>query len=499
MACLGTIHAQNTLSTYLREIMDKQEKGFLITAKLIDACQLLDTLDLQADEKYEELVARGMIPDLYHNPYYDHPYEMNVVPAPKTRKYGYTLFAETDETWEALLGMTYDKITVEHVKDYVLNQGFYPEGLDNADFTDKKNVLNLFVTYHLLSRKLTPERLVNHVNERGYDPNTPEKLTVPVCEYYVTMGQRRLLRAYESHVSQGVCLNRFPILDNSRQGSGMEIMCEPDATGIRIDKEKAVCPSDNAIIYPISQVLAYDSKVRDHLMMTRMRHDFAGMFDELANNDLRLNLPIDHPVVYFPHIYDYYIEGLTYNDDGYTFYENYSNSTSPEMNRDVFSVYGRYDITFRIPPVPVAGTYEIRLGITSPSQATPITQVSVGTDPEYLSSQEIPMLFNLSRISEYGWTADTGMDEADQMMDNELHYHGMMKAPKSIGDGTTNIRDSRNAYRKILVTTTMDPDKTYYIRLKNMMDSEKGKLNIDYLEICPKNVYDNPFKPEDIW
>ena len=45
----------------------------------------------------------------------------------------------------------------------------------------------------------------------------------------------------------------------------------------------------------------------------------------------------------------------------------------------------------------------------------------------------------------------------------------------------------------------MDPDKTYYMRLKSVLDSEEKEFYMDYLEYCPKEVYDNPERPEDIW
>ena len=50
-----------------------------------------------------------------------------------------------------------------------------------------------------------------------------------------------------------------------------------------------------------------------------------------------------------------------------------------------------------------------------------------------------------------------------------------------------------------MVTATMDPDKTYYLKFKNVMDDETKQFYMDYFEFCPKEVYDNPETPEDIW
>ena len=45
----------------------------------------------------------------------------------------------------------------------------------------------------------------------------------------------------------------------------------------------------------------------------------------------------------------------------------------------------------------------------------------------------------------------------------------------------------------------MDPNETYYLRAKSVLDSDKTEFMMDILEICPKEVYDNPENPEDIW
>ena len=60
-------------------------------------------------------------------------------------------------------------------------------------------------------------------------------------------------------------------------------------------------------------------------------------------------------------------------------------------------------------------------------------------------------------------------------------------------------RSSNENSRRIIVRQTMDPDETYYIRFKTVMDDITLYLYMDYLEYCAKEVYDNPEQPEDIW
>jgi hypothetical protein len=45
----------------------------------------------------------------------------------------------------------------------------------------------------------------------------------------------------------------------------------------------------------------------------------------------------------------------------------------------------------------------------------------------------------------------------------------------------------------------MDPEETYYLKIKSVLDSDKKEFYMDYLELVAKEIYDNPEEPEDIW
>lgn len=45
----------------------------------------------------------------------------------------------------------------------------------------------------------------------------------------------------------------------------------------------------------------------------------------------------------------------------------------------------------------------------------------------------------------------------------------------------------------------MKADETYYLRFKSVLDDQTREFYMDFLEFCPKEVYDNPETPEDIW
>ena len=506
------LQAQDGFGTYLRNVIQTQEKGILVYAKLIEACGLCDSLDLIRDEVYEQRYQKGQIEESYfsNNAY-------ATFYTPEHRKFGYTLFAETDDFWENALGKDYKAVTASDVAAYILQNCYFTKNYNNnEDYSNPENALYQFVTYHLLNRRLTPDRLVNHYNEKGYNPRT-SKLSVAVCEYYTTMGDRRLLRTFESAESQGVCLNRFPVLDDSRQGTYHELSCDPDKTGILVGEPSANLI--NAIIYPINQLLAFDEVTAHNMGSIRLRMDVASIFPEMANNDIRLSELKNerHKNVYLPcDQYQYpYLDDLTVNNrDTYICYWTGRDNGWQNMQGDEFCITGLSDFTLRLPPVPDKGTYELRLAQQTGGNSRGICQFYFGTDPDNLSPLGLPIDLRQSGDnslhsgngnipSNIGYVADTKDEYSDQMTDNELHENGFMKGCNQYcagGPGASSMmRASNICLRRILGKMTMDPDQTYYLRIKSVLDYYNKTFYMDYIELCPESVYDNPEKPEDIW
>lgn len=503
----SVLYAQEGFGTYLRDVIQKQEKGILVTAKLIEACGLCDSLDIILDEEYERLYQSGQIPTSIQTGYY-------TFYAPEHRKYGFTLFAETDDFWEGVLGKDYKAVTVADVTGYIQQHcQFTKDYRKDGDYSNSANVLYQFVTYHLLNRRLMPNTLVNHYNEIGYSIATKQP-TVPICEYYTTMGDRRLLRTYESAESDGVCLNRFPVLDDGRKGTYHELSCEPDKAGIHVDIKNTMWPS-NAIIYPISSLLAYDQTTAQNMGRIRLRMDIASFFPEMATNDIRLKaIRLDrYNNVWLPNNIYPYLDDLTINDNSsnFCYFTGYGYSWS-NMQGDEFNCSGNQDFSLRLPPVPSRGTYELRIAIQSASSARGIYQIYFGTDRDRLVPMGMPKDFRqggtvirtkTGSIPSYiGYERDTGDDYYDQMRDNELHEAGFMKGCNQYCNGygyETTMRSYEYNLRCIIGRMTMDPEQTYYLRLKSILDDATTELYLDYIELCPKEVYDNPYKPEDIW
>lgn len=507
----GVIAPSNdNMADFLRTYIDGERKGFVVMARLVQACGLYDVLSQVRDEKYEELYKSSMIGNLG-----THPTEGSIGYLPKHRKYGYTIFAETDDFWAQTLGEAVDQITPDDVRDYVASLDAYPDAVNDANYRNEDNVLNRFVTYHLLPERLPVDKLVVHYNERGYDPNTG-KLGVSMYELYTTLGQRRLLKIYESQEAQGVCLNRFPNLDNGRRGTYHELSCDADKVGIRVDRENVVNEPVNGIIYPIDGLLVYDEATRSNLQRQRLRFDVSSLFPEFMNNDIRGNTVTtkENMTVGFPTDKEYkYFDDMDILEGTKFYYLLGRGKGWPNYLGDEFNVIGRYEILMRLPPVPKLGTYELRIANSVGVNYRSMCQVYWGTNPNALPAVGTPLDFRVNglyRMTEagnfpsiVGWEEDDDDDDHNAENDKKMRNNGFLKGPQLYCAGIPGTSQmGRGSYfltRRIMVTAQMDPNETYYLRLKNVLDKDDKQLYMDYIELCPKEVYDNPMNPEDIW
>lgn len=536
--------SNDTMSDIFRQWVAEKKRGFLVASKLILACGLEDTLSKTRDDVWEHLYLTRQVVDLPNHPTEpDQPGSM-----PEHRKYGFTIFAETDATWESLIGKSAEDISVEDVKEYLIQNGAYPDASTDNNYKSENNIINQFITYHILPEKLSRDKLVIHYNERGYYWETNgSRYTIPVYDYFTTMGKRRLLKLFESADREGIYLNCFPILRNGRGKYSPEQLNKDDYhesgeyrpvgeshcmfpeenEGIKIlyGTEDGATHENliNGCLYPIEHVLVYTENVRKRLAGERIRIDMAAMFPEFMNNDIR------RPMSYYP-------EGATFTkaipvnypyladckiEEGTQFYyfgafkRSWSN-----YQMDEFNIIGKYEITMRLPPVPTKGHYEIRFGVSSGSSVRSMCQVYFGDNLNYLPAMGIPMDLRIgfvnhrfsdgSQTSNFGYTNNDGykaelnlsMEEQDEI-NKSLRARGFMKGPKYFHCGASNGADlgiqCEWVTRRIMVSADMDPDKTYYIRFKNVLNNEKLQFFTDYLEFVSKDVYDNPVEPEDYW
>ena len=519
----GIIHAvhnvvapdNNSLAQYLTNILGGRKEGFHVAALMVEAAGLMDTLSKVRDDVYEKLYQEGRIPD--YTSQYGYTYDTNAC-APEHRYYGFSFFAETDEFWSNAIGKPALEITLDDVMEYLEGQGVYPDATRDKNYTQENNLLNRFITYHIIPARLTPDRLIYHYNEMGYN-HTTGNLGVAMSEFYVTLGKRRLLKIYESRESNGVYLNRFPNLDNRRHGTYHELSCDPDKEGVFVGETNREGENNirNAIIYPINKLLVYDDDTRDNLGKYRIRFDMCALWTEMVNNDLRCSTIQDnkHQMVAIPNDNMYRYLNDAWMDDHTFFYYSvgYMNSGWHNYQGDETRVHGQLEMTVRLPPVPRSGTYELRYSVTSGSYYRSMVQFYWGDDFDNLAPMGIPMDLRIGGNerrttagtfpSGIGWAPDTDDDDYNAELDKKLRMNNFMKGANLYCAGNPGhsvmARNDEFSTRRILLRQFMDPDKVYYIRFKQVLDNPNLQFYMDYMEFCPKEVYDNPEEPEDIW
>lgn len=503
----GVIHEVNypinptnaTLGNTLHLYATQPDCGYFVMAKLIEACGLIDTLSAVKDYEWEKLVKTGVITQVWW------PLLNTNVEPPEHRKYGFTLFAETDDFWARTLNKEINDISVEDVREWVAQQGFYPDAVNDDNYSNEDNLLYHFVTYHLLPMRIPVDKLSLHYNEKGYNYKTARSVTIPVWQHLVTMGKRRLLRLWESKESNGVYINRFPVLNNGRHEDYHEKYCTEENEGIFINTstDPKLIKLLNAIIYPIDKVLVYDNHVRSELKKFRLRYDTWEMTPEAMNNDMRVMSYFRRFSFAADEVYQYFEDINVNTKDMRFFLLNGIDQGWPNYQADEVLCEGMYDVTLRLPPVPMNGIYEIRMGVSTESSTRGICQVYFGSDKDRLYPAGIPV--NMGKGGNdptLGWEKDTEDDDYNVEVDKRMRNNGFMKGPEYFTEtpgGNDTGRTLMKTTRRILLREQMDPDKVYYLRFKTVQDNYNKQLFVDYLEWCPKEIYDNPETPEDIW
>ena len=504
-----------TAASYIQQYLDDRKDGFRACFRIIQACGLLDTLKAVRDEKYEELYQTGKIPDLIGMVTNYGFAEGEIASAPKHRLYGFTIFAEPDEFWKEEGIDPNDSDLLRKVMQWILDNHQYSDDdkfTTDENYTSENNLLYQWMTYHILPMRIPKGKLVFHINEFGYNLSRPEVYAIPVYEFYTTLGKRRLFKLMESGASNGVYINRFPITDNGRRGTGNEIGCDPDKVGSRVDSESPLAILNditNCNIYPISAPISYNDATRDNFQRNRIRFDGMSLFPEAMNNDLRLKKATEerYKHVYIPNtmrVYNYF-ENMQQNADMNFVYYNAWNDDWCNLHRDEMKAVGRFEVMFKLPPVPRRGTYEVRYKVLANGKRG-VAQVYFGSDPNKLPAAGIPLDLTLDCRNDaaarfVGWERDTDDDDYDAEVDKKMRNNGFMKGPKSINsnDGTERDYNDRENIRHIFVRQTLDPNETYYIKLKSVLEEERKEFYMDFIEYCAKEIYDNPEKPEDIW
>lgn len=527
-----------TAKDFFQKTIEDKTSGYYTFAALVDACGLTEILNQTEDDDYYYMVMNKELERLDAHPTFGGnggPKDSrgkSYGTLPEHRYIGYTIFAEDDAWWEEELGLGEGTITelepgelVEKVASYVNEKKLaLSTAHTGTDYENENNALNQFVTYHIIPGKIESNKLVIHFNELWYNL-TERRKTASVFDYYTTMGKRRLIKTFEGTKNRNkIFLNRFPILKNGRNEDYSESneTLDPEKEGVEI--YTAGNPEIyNAYLYRISNCLYYNDEKAKLMASERIRIDFSTLFPEFMTNDIRgnENYSYEHQCVGIPVTSKYqYLDNCEMSDQTRFYYlTGRINDTQCWQNYqgDELNIVGNYELTIKLPPVPQDGIYELRL-IVQTNNRRGMCQIYWGTDKNNLPTAGLPVDMRMGGTDWFinknnegdiiasilGYEEDVpNDDELNSENDKKMRNNMCMKAPNSYYQfGTKNTMRSQQKgkiIRRILVREEMKANEVYYMRLKSVLRDPDTELFLDAIEFCPKEVYDNPEVPEDIW
>ncbi len=424
---------------------------------------------------------------------------------PDEKRIGFTVFLPTD----SVLKERYDITSVEGLynKACEIYDVIYPEDKDQpyhdfAHITHEKNPLHRFLAYHVLTRDV-----------KGWNYLTPYKdvgiLTTVMnpVDWYETMlphtmmkFERLTVRKYAggSEIGQRYINRRY---DDSFQEYGT--MIRPN-----VEKEYRQDALNGRYFY-VDDILAFNETTRDVVLNDLMRMDFSTIFPELMTNDIRLNernggFKQQDPEYdetgkygrnyYFP---NGYLSGVTLNEGSQFVYRRphdwYDSYEGDEMN-----LFKDFDFTFRLPPVPYEGEWQVRIGFAAePTRG--VAQIYYDDKPQGIPLDMTKQL-NDASILGADWKADyNSMSTVDlstdqKVLKNKGYYRGAAGGYHYTSQGGTTqaiFATQPHTIRLVICTTHIDPAEDHFLRIR-CVSAKQGNDNefmLDYLELVPKSIF----------
>lgn len=460
----GVIHAINKNLDPVRDgivAVISKDSTFSLFYKALEATGLVDSLLRTIDESYSltsiriaelEAAVNTTIASERH--------------APTSRKYGYTLLMESDKTMREH-GIT-DLNSMKHYAKSIYDE-VYPADAGIEDITNRSNSLNRFIAYHLIDKQISYTKFIN-----DYFTAHMSKV-VDLYEYIETMCPNTLLEVKFDRISQTG--NRFNT--NSETGKYIGIV------STNYDNQ-----SVNGYYHELDDMLTYNADVYGEMCSKRLRFDFASIFPELTNNNMRGRPSDNGALLYRNALPKGYLDKLQCTEQTVVCYSNAHDKLMNYEGDEVFLVVqsGKlYDFTVTTPPVP-AGTYEVRFGYQSNGRRG-VAQFYVDGVPS-----GVPVNLNtLGSNSQIGYI--TPGTDADDMLgfqnDKMMRNRGYMKGPNSFKAvveswyAGSSARYNGSNLRKILGIYTFPKDGTHQIMVKGLSG---GQFQIDFLEFVPTNI-----------
>ena len=456
---------------------------------------------------------------------------------PNTRKYGFTAFVEPDSLYLAKFeeyGISTANGNLRALYDLAckIYDPVFPADVDAPghsfeNLSDSVNPLKRFIQYHIMTRyvpgtaDLTALVCPETKEAFGFD----SKLINPI-DWYQTLLPHTMLKVEQ------LTMNKDE-QGNDCRGTDAEYVnrhfinrryAAPEYTfrGALVDnvvEKEPIHDALNGHYFYVDDLVVFSYDVQNKVQNQRVRMDFSTLFPEVMTNDMRLkgnylvddnastpddsNEPKNGKNYYFP---EGYLDGVYINNNGYLVMRR------PHCNfwswqGDEWNLFGDYDMTFRIPPVPYSGEWQLRLGYCA-IETRGVMQSYYGDDPKSMIPQGIPVdmtqYLNTETYLGDRYVVDESLGDYKKKTDEEKAEE--QKLLKNLGvyrDGRSQYHFSSSGtkyyflgnertHRKIIYQGYIDATKDHYVRFRVASDGKQGNNNefmFDFWEMVPKSVY----------
>jgi len=393
---------------------------------------------------------------------------------PERRYFKYTAFVETDSVYRA-----HGINNLDDLKAYAkqVYDESYPDdaGKYDEDFKDRRNPLNRFVSYHLINRIGSREYWV-HSKGSIYTEKFLFNIYDPE-DYFETMAPHTLIR-FCSNPGEEIYINRKALVKNSRlEVRGVRVLKDEEGDGYTQS-------CSNGMYHFIDDILVYSADVRNNVLNRRIRIDGSCLSPDFMNARARIYyMGKEEQMIGFKN--GFLTDFKMHNSHTFIGCGNEQVGWRHYQGSGVCITGEKFDASVKLPPVPHDGTYEVRLGY-SLGDDRGIAQVYLNNDP-----CGIPISFR-NFDSNIGWEADTDDEEETKAIDKAMRNRGFMKAMDSYGSTSEPFRTYSNDVRRILVKQYLRADQEYWLRFRQILEGSTLYMSIDYIELCPKDIYDSP-------
>lgn len=460
----------------------------------------------------------------------------------------WTVFAETDDVMRAAGINNFNDLKQKCIEWYAGSSAWYDYITEKGvtistgeDYTNPFNVVNMFVSYHILRAGMPVDRIVYEYSKSnpnwnicfGYEPQ----------EYYETMLPNTLLKVWQTNPksTKNLWLNRYMTNNTLTSKLGLCAMGNGDEdhqlvfAGVPIDRNSSV-ETLNGYIHRIGGILKYDQNARNALS-ERLRLDSSNFLYELINNGLHYATSAE-------------VSALNGGGNGVrvafenTFFDNivcYNPGTLLRFNvmgewrahnADQFQGWDVYDFAIKLPHVPT-GDYELRI-VYPPMARGGLMQFYIGNSSKQSDMVAVGIPFDAcaNPLTDpiFGYEAEP-VEKDDTYdygvaSDQTMHVRGYMRAPASFSRGTYNTITDPLTYseddiysaakqmtggnscrtetgygtmmlRRIITTQRFEQGKDYWLRIKNLVNDANLGWSFDFIELVPLDVVNNQTMSED--